>query len=152
MRPIIVADFVQLDGVKPLLAAQLYDKRGDYQTSVVCPCTDPILAIQFALEMAEFAGYYELIDFQTSDRGLFAAAMVEPDLNTTILHPSDTAYLHRIVTDGIDAYRDIYPEVVPELPEEEKSEITGWRAVIVKFLQYLISKIDNTGVCKNEEI
>ncbi|MNN44755.1 hypothetical protein D3C81_1590610 [compost metagenome] len=105
------------------------------------------MAVQLALEMAEFAGYYEIIDFQTSDRSLFAAAMVEPDLNTEIVHPSDTAHLRRIVTDGIDAYRDIYPEEVPEQPEPEieKLELTGWRAVIVKFLQYLISKIDNTG-------
>ncbi|MCH1641810.1 hypothetical protein MJ257_17075 [Paenibacillus timonensis] len=152
MRPIILADFVRIEGVKPLLAAQLYDKRGDYQTSVVCPCDDPVLAVQIALEMAEFAGYYGIIDFQTSDRGLFAVAMAEPDLNTTILHPSDTAHLRRIVADGIDAYRDFYPEEVPKPPEEEKAELTGWRAKVVRFLQYLISKLDNTGECKNEEI
>lgn len=152
MRPIIIADFVRLEGVKPLLAAKLYDKRGDYQTSVVCPCVDPVLAVQITLEMAEFAGYYGLIDFQTSDRGLFAAATAEPDLNTTILHPSDTAHLRRIVADGIDAYRDFYPEEVPEPEEEEKPELTGWRAKVVRFLQYLISKLDNTGECKNEEI
>lgn len=152
MRPIILADFVRIEGVKPLLAAQLYDKHGDYQTSVVCPCADPVLAVQIALEMAEFAGYHGIIDFHTSDRGLFAAASVEPDLNTTILHPSDTAHLRRIVADGIDAYRDFYPEEVPKPPEDKRPELTGWRAKVVRILQYLISKIEHMGECKNEEI
>lgn len=152
MRPIIVADFVRIDGVKPLLAAQLYDKHGDYQTSVVCPCADPVLAVQLALEMAEFAGYYGIIDFQTSDRAIFTAAMVEPDLNTTILHPSDTAHLRRIVADGIDAYRDFYPVEVPETPAKDEPKLTGWRAKVVRILQYLISKIEYTGEYKNEEV
>jgi hypothetical protein len=145
MRPIIVADFVRIEGVKPLLAAQLYDKHGDYQTSVVCPCADPVLAVQLALEMAEFAGYYGIIDFQTSDRALFTAAMVEPDLNTTILHPSDTAHLRRIVADGIDAYRDFYPVEVPETPAKDEPKLTGWRAKVVSFLQYLITRIESMG-------
>ncbi|WP_110930592.1 hypothetical protein [Paenibacillus bouchesdurhonensis] len=152
MRPIIIAGFVEVEGVQPLLAAQLYGKAGDYQTSIAVPCTDPVMAVQLALEMAEFAGFYEIIDFQTSDRGLFASAMVEPDINVEILHPSDTAHLRRIIADSIEVYRDIYPEEIEEQPEEELATPTGWRSVLVRFLQYLISKIESTEDGKSEEI
>ncbi len=155
MRPIIVEDFVRIDGVKPLLVAQLYDRHGDYQTAIAAPCDNAVLAVQVALEMAEFAGYYEIIDFRTADRAIFAAAMAEPDLNAEILHPSDTAHVRRMVTDHAELYRELYPDDPPTPPpdkEEVRPVLTGWRAKVVRILQYLISKIEYTGEYKNEEV
>lgn len=148
MRPIIVADFVRIDGVKPLLVAQLYDRHGDYQTAIAAPCDNAVLAVQVALEMAEFAGYYEIIDFKTSDRAIFAAAVAEPDLNAEILHPSDTAHVRRMVTDHAELYRELYPDDPPTPPsvsEGIRPVLTGWRAKVVTFLRYLITKIESTG-------
>lgn len=144
MRPIIVAEFVRIEGVKPLLAAQFYDKHGDYQTSIVAPCADPILAVQVALEMAEFAGHNGIIDFQTSDRGIFAAAMQEPDINAEIFHPSETAHVHRMVTEDIESYRDFYPDEKPA-SQQEFEELTGWRAWVVQRLKGIINKLEKRG-------
>lgn len=152
MNPLIVANFVILEGVEPLFAAQLYDKRGNYQTSIVCPCENPELAVQIALEMAEFAGYFGIIDFHTSDSSLFVSAMKEPDLSTEIVHSSDTSQLYRAVAEGIDMYLDFYPKKPQDEPEEKKPRLTGWRAKVVRFLDYLILKIYSMEANKNEKI
>jgi hypothetical protein len=155
MRPIILADFVRIDGVKPLLVAQLYDRHGDYQTAIAAPCDNAVLAVQVALEMAEFAGYYEIIDFRTADRAIFAAAMAEPDLNAEILHPSDTAHVRRMASDHAELYRELYPDDPPTPPpdkEEVRPVLTGWRAMVVGFLQSLITKIESMGERENEKV
>lgn len=152
MRPLIIATFVNLNGVQPLFAAQLYDKNGNYTTSVVCPCDNPELAVQVALEMVEFAGYFGIVDFHTSDRSLFVAATLEPDLNTEIVHESDTSNIYREVVSGSDIYLEFYPEEQQEEIEEERPKLTGWRAKAVRFLEHLILKIYNMEVRSNEKV
>ncbi|MBP1905502.1 hypothetical protein J2Z32_002132 [Paenibacillus turicensis] len=152
MRPLIIATFVNLNGIKPLFAAQLYDKHGNYTTSVVCPCDNPELAVQVALEMVEFAGYFGIVDFHTSDRSLFVAATLEPDLNTEIVHESDTSNIYREVVSGSDIYLEFYPEEQQEEIEEERPKLTGWRAKAVRFLEHLILKIYNMEVRSNEKV
>jgi hypothetical protein len=152
MWPLIVATFVNINGVRTLFAAQLYDKHGNYTTSVVCPCDDPELAVQIALEMVEFAGYFGIVDFHTSDRSLFVAATLEPDLNTEIVHESDTSNIYREVVSGSDIYLEFYPEEQQDKAEEARQKLTGWRAKAVRFLEYLILKIYKMEVRKNEKV
>lgn len=137
MRPLIVATFVNLDRFQPSLGTQLYDKQVNYSTSIVCPCVDPEIAVQVVLEMANFAGFFGILDFHTSDRSLFAKAMREPDLNAEIVHASDTSNIHREVVSGSDIYLEIYPEEQQKEVEAERPNLTGWRAKSMNIYSHL---------------
>ncbi|WP_427052373.1 hypothetical protein [Paenibacillus sp. TC-CSREp1] len=148
MKPLIIADWVRVEGVAQLLHIQLYNSRGQLQTSSIAPCSDPLLAIQLALEVAEFAQISGGFDLQTSDREIFRHALADPEINAEILHPSDMAHLSRIVKDSPEVYRELYPS---EPPTEVTIELTGWRACVVSWLYKLIQYIEK-GDNKNETI
>lgn len=147
MRPLILADWVKAEGITQLLHIQLYDRRGELQTSSVLPCADPVLAIQLAVEVVEFAEIGGGFDLQTSDREIFRHALADPEINAEILHPSDMAHLNRTVTDSTELYRELYPAEVVEVREEAK----GWRVWVVRWLYKLIKYIEK-GDKQNEKI
>lgn len=148
MKPLIIADWVSAEGVTQLLHIQLYDARGQLQTSSIVPCSDPLLAIQLALEVVEFAQISGGFDLQTSDREIFRQALSDPEINAEILHPSDVAHLSRIVEESPEVYRELYPS---ELSAEITDELTGWRARVVSWLYKLIQYIEK-GDNQNEKI
>ncbi|MDR9748816.1 hypothetical protein [Paenibacillus taichungensis] len=138
MKPLILADWVKAEGIAQLLHIQLYDHRGELQTSSIVPCSDPVLAIQLALEVIEFAEISGGFDLQTSDREIFRHALADPETNAQIVHPLDMARLSRIVEESPEIYRELYPaaETVQE------SKLSGWRARVVQWLRRVIQYIE----------
>lgn len=146
MKPLILADWVRAEGITQLLHIQLYDVRGQLQTSSIAPCTDPLLAIQLALEVVEFAGISGGFDLQTSDREIFRHALADPEINAEIAHPLDMAQLSRIVEENPKVYREMYPSESPSVEEAPAiPELTGWRARAVHWLRRVIQYIEKGG-------
>ncbi|WP_339167150.1 hypothetical protein MKX75_23935 [Paenibacillus sp. FSL R5-0341] len=138
MKPLILADWVKADGIAQLLHIQLYDRRGELQTSSIVPCSDPVLAIQLAVEVVEFAEIGGGFDLQTSDREIYRQALADPEINADIVHPLDVAQLYHIVEDNPEIYRELYPGVA----SVQEPKLRGWRARAVQWLRRLIQYIE----------
>lgn len=149
MRPLILADWVKADGIAQLLHIQLYDARGQLQTSSIVPCSDPVLAIQLALEVVEFAEISGGFDLQTSDREIFRHALADPEINAEIVHPLDMAQLSRIVEESPEVYRELYPSNEP-VELVQKRGLTGWRATLVHWLNRIIQIIEQGDMTNGE--
>ncbi|GAS85655.1 hypothetical protein [Paenibacillus amylolyticus] len=142
MRPLILADWIKADGIAQLLHIQLYDRRGELHTSSIAPCTDPVLAIQLALEVVEFAEIGGGFDLQTSDREIFKVALEDPEIAAYIVHPLDMAQLTRIVKESPDVYRELFPSESPSVEAPVIPELTGWCGRFVRWLKRIIQIIE----------
>ncbi|WP_418039193.1 hypothetical protein [Paenibacillus xylanilyticus] len=142
MKPLILADWVKTDGVAQLLHIQLYDARGQIQTSSIAPCSDPVLAIQLALEVVEFAEISGGFDLQTSDREIFRHALADPEINAEIVHRSEVTQLNHVVEGNPEVYRALFPSEESVAEKELVPELTGWRAGLVRWLNRIIQIIE----------
>ncbi|MCP1186451.1 hypothetical protein [Paenibacillus sp. 1781tsa1] len=142
MRPLILADWIIADDIAQLLHIQLYDARGQLQTSSIVPCSDPVLAVQLALEVVEFAEIGGGFDLHTSDREIFRHALADPEINAQIVHPLDMAQLSRIVKESPDVYRELFPSESHSVEAPAIPELTGWRGRLVRWLKRIIQIIE----------
>lgn len=142
MRPLVLADWIKTDGIAQLLHIQLYDARGQLQTSSIVPCSDPVLSVQLALEVIEFAEISGGFDLQTSDREIYRHALADPEINAEIVHRTETAQLTRIVEASPEVYRELFPSESTSVEAPAIPELTGWRARLVRWLKRIIQIIE----------
>lgn len=145
--PIVVAEFVKVDGIQRLLSAQIFGTDGRYMSEIVVPCTTAEIALQLILESMELANWFDVFELRTSDPQLFREALTDGQITVDIVHPSETSFVVDQVTGRADIFREFYPEPQPETVEQpvEDVEIRGWRGLLVRILKKVIEKLELKG-------
>lgn len=144
-NPIVVAEFVKVDGVQRLLSAQIFGTDGRYMSEIVVPCTTAEIAMQLILESMELANWFDVFELRTSDPQLFREALRDGQITVDIVHPSETSFVVDQVTGRAEMFREFYPEPQPvEQPVEDVGP-RGWRGLVIRVLTKVIEKIEHKG-------